>query len=521
MTLFVSAYVAIAIFLVCFFTLTYISEEAYENNKFNLILAAGVSLFCFGFISFSVFLARKFNLVRGTEEYASSVKKEIYQHVSYHDDLTGLPNRTLFLDRVSHAISKVGRAEELLAILYIDIDRFKLVNDNASYQCGDKVLKLIADRLQITIRDCDTVARINGDEFALLLDPVVDENGAAIVAKRVLESFYEVFKIGSEEIILSCSIGIAVYPNDSVHVEALFANAENAMQKVKRSGGANFQFYTSDMNLSNSKRLKKEQMLREALTKGEYVLYYQPKINLNKAGLVGMEALLRWRSGKVLVPPDEFISVLEESGLILPVGEWVLFEACRQNKKWMDAGYAPLVMSVNVSAVQFRQANFVEIVCRVLKKTGLDPKYLEVEVTEGVLMADTQSSVTVLNELKTIGIRVAIDDFGTGYSSLSYLQRYPIDTLKIDRAFVSGIESRNEDAAITTTIVGLAHNLRLNIVAEGVETPEQMAFLNAVGCQELQGFLFSKPVCASEFEKFLTENGLLFKHIPQMNKNRA
>ena len=294
------------------------------------------------------------------------------------------------------------------------------------------------------------------------------------------------------------------------------------MKKAKKKGGGNYNFYTGDMNFSSSKRLQEEKKLRDALERNEYLLYYQPKLNISSGKLVGMEALLRWRKdNKTMVAPGKFITMLEESGLILPVGEWVLNQACRQNQKWIDEGYDPMVVAVNVSARQFRQLDFVEVVYKAIKNSGMDPMLLEIEVTEGVLMEDTQASTTTLDELKMLGGRIAIDDFGTGYSSLSYLQRYPIDTLKIDRGFVSGLENRSEDAAIATTIVALAHNLRLNIVAEGVETEKQMTFLNAIGCHQLQGFLFSQPVAVHEFEKYLRNQNLLFRNLPGMLKHQA
>ncbi len=490
------------------------------NN--GLRLAALLAIITFSFFNGLIFIAKRLNVLIDTSEMKEKITLEVYRHNSYHDTLTGLPNRTMFIDRILHSISKVDRQGEMLAVLYMNIDRFNIVNEGMGYQGGDYIVKQISERLKTAVRECDTIARFNGDEFAILLDPIGGINEAAHVAKRVQSTLARPYLYKNDEISLSASIGVSIYPNDNQNVKVLLSNADFAMRRAKKNGGSSFQFYTSDMNVSSSKRIKDEKRLRDAIENNEYVLYYQPKVSLRKGGMVGMEALIRWQKDEnTLVAPGKFIGMMEENGLILPVGEWVLNRACEQNKQWIDRGYKPMTIAVNVSSNQFRQLDFVDVVCNALDKSGLKPEYLEIEVTEGVLMEDTQASITTLEELKEIGISIAIDDFGTGYSSLSYLQRYPIDTLKIDRGFIAGLENKSEDAAIATTIVALAHNLRLNIVAEGVENKKQMAFLNAVGCHELQGYLFSEPLCAEEFEKYLIDGALLFRNLPDLAKNRA
>lgn len=501
-----------------------IDISANVSQVLEYSIHAGIygALFVFILLGVLRFGNRRYNWITDKVDFEKQIKLEIYEHASYHDSLTGLPNRTMLLDRISHAIAKVDRMGDMLAVFFIDLDRFNLVNSSLGYEGGDQVICIIAERLRKAVRECDSVARINGDEFALLLDSISNINEAAYVARRIQKTLSTAFKYNAEEVTLSVSMGIAIYPNDSNTAAALLSNSYAAMQLGKDKGGAAHQFYTSDMNKSSSKRLREEKLLRDAVANDEYVLYYQPKINVGKCLMVGAEALIRWKKdNNKIIAPGKFISMLEESGLILPVGEWVLNQACRQAQLWNEQGNRPITIAVNVSARQFRQLNFVEVVYSAIEKSGLDPKLLEIEVTEGILMEDTKASTTTLEELKALGIRIAIDDFGTGYSSLNYLRRYPVDTLKIDRCFIAGIENQSEDAAIATTIVALAHNLKLNIVAEGVETQQQMAFLTALGCHELQGFLFSKPVAAPEFEKMLNNNALLFENIVGLTKNSA
>lgn len=450
---------------------------------------------------------------QNAEEILEKQQKVFF--AEYHDSMTGLPNRALFLDRLRHGIAKVDRQRGILAVMYINIDRFKMVNEGLGYKCGDNILKMASDRLKKAVRECDTVGRIGGDEFAIILEGIGSINEAAHVAKRVESSLSAPFEYENQELGVSVSIGISIYPDDEKNEEYLLSHADVAMHRIKDQGGASFQFYTSDMNVSSGIRIIEEQKLRNAIQKNEYRIYFQPVVNVQTGTLVGMEALLRWQmDDQTLVLPGKFISLLEESGLIVPVGEWVLREACLQTKRWIDQGYGPLVVSVNVSVRQFRQLDFVDVVYKILDETGLAPCCLQIEVTEGVLMEDTQASKLMLDGLKALGITLAIDDFGTGYSSLSYLKSYPIDTLKIDRVFVSGIEDNNEGAAIASTIVALARNLKLNIIAEGVETHQQMTFLLALGCHVIQGYFFSHPVSGADFEQILKNRTVLFKNIP-------
>ncbi|VAW80607.1 diguanylate cyclase/phosphodiesterase (GGDEF & EAL domains) with PAS/PAC sensor(s) [hydrothermal vent metagenome] len=455
-------------------------------------------------------------------EKISDQQQEKQEFLAYHDSLTSFPNRELFIDRLIHAAAKVDRSKELLAVLFIDLDRFKLINDSLGYSAGNEIVKMVADRLKTAIRGCDTIARVGGDEFTILLETIINPQEAVYVVERINKSLEGGFIYQNQEVNLTASTGISIYPQDEGCIEELINHADVAKDKAKKNGGADFRFYTRDMNVRSWERLEMEKDLRHGLEKNQYVLHFQPKVDLVQGRITGMEALLRWqRSEGELVPPIKFISMLEETGLIIDVGEWVLRESCHIAKGWLDQGYSSMVMAVNVSARQFRQVDFVERVYDILDETGLPPELLEIEVTEGVLMEDTQGSASTLEALKQRGIRIAIDDFGTGYSSLSYLQRYPIDTLKIDRAFVKDIENNSEGVAITTTIIALAHNLQLHIVAEGVETNEQLEFLTALGCQDIQGFLFSKPLPYDDFCDLLENEAQMFSRVFALRKNTA
>ncbi len=455
-------------------------------------------------------------------EKKTDLQEEKQAFLSYHDQLTGLPNRELFIDRLVHAAAKVDRAKELLAVMFVDLDRFKVINDSLGYRAGNELVKMVADRLKCAVRDCDTIARVGGDEFTILLETISDPQEAVYVVNRIQKSLESAFKYNKQEINLSASIGISIYPKDEGKIEDLIHHADAAKDKAKKNGGGDFRFYTRNMNISSWGRLEMEQDLRHGIEKSQFVLYFQPKVDLSQGRITGMEALLRWqRTEDELVSPVEFIPMLEETGLIIEVGEWVLRESCITAKRWLDQGYGSMVMAVNVSARQFRQLDFVDMVYKILDETGLPPELLEIEVTEGVLMEDTQASASTLEALKRYGIRIAIDDFGTGYSSLSYLQRYPIDTLKIDKAFVQDIENNSEGVAITTTIIALAHNLRLHIVAEGVETNKQLEFLTALGCQDIQGFLFSKPLPYAAFCHLLENEAKMFSRVFAQQQNSA
>ncbi len=463
-------------------------------------------------------------IYRALQDYEkiSDQQQEKQEFLVYHDSLTNFPNRELFIDRLIHAAAKVDRSKELLAVLFIDIDRFKLINDSLGYSAGNEIVKMVADRLKTAIRSCDTIARVGGDEFTILLETILDPQEAVYVVERINKNLESAFTYQHQEVNLTASIGISIYPKDEGRIEELINHADVAKDKAKKNGGGDFRFYTRDMNVRSWERLEMERDLRHGLEKNQYILHFQPKVDLVQGRITGMEALLRWqRSEDELVSPASFIPMLEETGLIIDVGEWVLRESCHKAKHWLNQGYSSMVMAVNVSARQFRQVDFVEMVYDILDETGLPPELLEIEVTEGVLMEDTQGSASTLEALKQRGIRIAIDDFGTGYSSLSYLQRYPIDTLKIDRAFVQDIENNSEGVAITTTIIALAHNLRLHIVAEGVETNEQLEFLTALGCQDIQGFLFSKPLAYEDFCDLLENEAQMFSRVFALRKNTA
>jgi diguanylate cyclase (GGDEF)-like protein/PAS domain S-box-containing protein len=416
-------------------------------------------------------------------------------HLAQHDGLTDLPNRILLSDRLGQAIAMALRHRTKLAVLYVDIDRFKHVNDSAGHTAGDRLLQSVANRLLECVRSSDTVSRLGGDEFAILLCDVASAKDAAGAAEKILLALGRPHRVEELELHVSASIGIAVYPEDGTTGEALLRDADAAMYRAKDCGRNNYQFFKTEMNRYTLERHGLENDLHHALERREFVLHYQPKVNLLTGAMTGVEALLRWRHPKHrLIQPSRFISIAENSGLIVPIGKWVLQEACRQVKVWQAAGSAPVSIAVNVSPVELRAKGFVDGVQRILSETGLAARHLELEITETFLMQDTLRTVMVLDELKKMGVRLALDDFGTGYSSLSFLKRFPIDTLKIDHSFVRDLASDTDDAGIVSAVVDMGRNLNMRVVAEGVETPEQYAFLKRHHCPEAQGFYFSKPV---------------------------
>jgi len=441
-----------------------------------------------------------------TEERIRQQAEETINHLAYYDALTGLPNRALFNDRLAMALVQAQRHQRKLAVLFLDLDRFKTINDTLGHAMGDRLLQGVAQRLTSCVREGDTVARLGGDEFMLLLPGIEHVEDVAKIVQRVLEVLKPSFNFDGQEFHITSSIGIALYPNDSEDAEALLKNADTALHRAKEQGRNNYQFYIPSMNATSFERLILENNLRRALERKEFVLYYQPQVSLLTKRIVGMEALLRWQHPELgLVPPRKFIPLAEETGLIGSLGEWVLQTACAQNKAWQEVGFPPLRVAVNLSAHLFRQQGLVETVARVLKETRLNPHYLELEVTEGTLMENAEATVSTLRKLKEMGVHLSIDDFGTGYSSLSYLRRFPIDTLKIDQSFVWDISSDPDDATIARLIIAMAHSLKLKVVAEGVETEEQLSFLRFHQCDELQGYLFSKPVPAEAFTQLLQE----------------
>ena len=438
-----------------------------------------------------------------TEQKAS---QERLNYLAYYDVLTKLPNRTLFMDRLHLAIAGAGRHGTMMALLFLDLDHFKGINDTLGHAIGDRLLQETAVRLQSCVRQTDTVARLGGDEFAIIQTDLLSVDGAQMLAQKIVESIAQPFMLDGHEVYTSTSIGVTIYPLEQASPEQLLKNADMAMYAAKAQGRNNFQFYSPAMNTEAHKHRDLQIGLRQALERSELKLHYQPKINLRSGEIVGAEALLRWGHPQLgFIPPLEFIPIAEESGLIVPVGEWVLKQACRDIKAWQLAGLPGLCVSVNLSAVQFKRQNLVEAVIQALRESDLEPRYLELEITESLLMQTGAATVDVLDSLRQLGIRISIDDFGTGYSSLNYLKHLPVDILKIDRSFIIDIPADASDVAITKAIISLSHHLELKVIAEGVETQEQARFLNENGCDEGQGIYFSKPLPADRFEALLSE----------------
>jgi len=423
------------------------------------------------------------------------------RHLATHDALTGLPNRVLMDDRISQSIVLAERQGQTFAVILLDLDRFKLVNDSLGHRAGDELLKVVAQRLRSVVRDIDTVARLGGDEFVLIVTPSPDPDAPRQIARRIIDLMQEPVRIADVEVHTSPSIGIAFFPQDGSEIETLLAHADAAMYCAKERGRNNFQCFTPGMNAATQEKVRLEIDMRVALEKKQFELHYQPKISVSTGIMHGAEALLRWHHPeRGSISPAEFIPIAEECGLIGSIGAWVMREACRQARAWQLAGLPPLRVAVNLSASQFRQGNIVAIIRGALDDAGLEARFLEVELTESVVMSDPEESIAILEKLSTMGVLVSVDDFGTGYSSMSYLRRFPIDKLKIDRGFISEVASRPDDASIVRAIVSLAHSLRLKVVAEGVETEEQLAFLRSLGCDQYQGYHFSPALPAAKFE---------------------
>ena len=421
--------------------------------------------------------------------------EERVQSLAFYDALTGLPNRTLLQDRLTTALAGARRHKHKVALLFLDLDRFKDINDSLGHSVGDLLLQEVAKRLKTWGREQDTVARLSGDEFLITLTHIKDVHDAAVAAERLMDAMTAGFVVQGHSLNVSCSIGISIFPEHGADCKTLIKNADAAMYGAKDSGRNNFRFFAEDMNAQAVERLALENSLRLALDNEELFLVYQPQLDIVSGRIIGLEALLRWQHPKLgLVPPDRFIRIAENSGLIVPIGEWVLRTACRQARKWQDEGLPAASVAVNVSAVQFRQAGFCEFIRKVLHEAGLVPQYLELELTEGLLLANADVTLSVLKELKSMGVTLAIDDFGTGYSSFNYLRQFRVSKLKIDRSFIRDIAVNPDDAAITTAIISMAKSLNLKVLAEGVEDEAQMTFLRAHQCDEIQGYYFSKPL---------------------------
>ncbi|MCL2690472.1 MAG: EAL domain-containing protein [Chitinispirillia bacterium] len=438
---------------------------------------------------------------RITQKTSESFNKQ------YYDPLTKLPNRLLLQDRLEFMINHARRNNELMALLMLDLDRFKLINETFGYEVGDTVLKTMTERLITCVRDVDAVFRLGADEFAVILEEIARLEDAAKVARRIIESCSVPVEINGQEIYVTTSIGISIFPTDGDGKAPLFQSAEKAMIRAKEMGSNTYQHYKPAMNTRAAEQLALESSLRNAISRDEMFVYFQPQLELKSKNITGMEALIRWKHPEMgMISPAQFIPVAEATGLIIPIGEWVLRNACEHAVEWQK-DHKPLVISVNLSARQFQQQDLVSIVKNVLDETGLEAKYLELEITESLGMKNPEQTLKTLTDLKAMGIKIAIDDFGTGYSSLSYLKRFPIDTLKIDRSFVMDMIEDQSDAHIVKTIITLAHSLDLSVIAEGVEKEAQAQYLLENGCEKMQGYLFSPPVSAAEFLKLLnTQN---------------
>ncbi|MDB6051428.1 MAG: Diguanylate cyclase protein [Pseudomonas sp.] len=434
--------------------------------------------------------------------------EERMRYLTHYDELTGLANRALFTERLREANQRVRQGGRGLALLHINLDRFKLLNDSLGHETADQLLRQVARRLSAALPEADTIARLSGDEFAVLLDPYGNLSSLARVTSRLLAKLRTPQLIDGQELVISASIGISLLPGSAREVSALVSQANMAMQHAKHVGGNNFQFYTDSLQADNLDRFQLENQLRKAIEEKQLQVFYQPKLCLATGRLNAAEALVRWKHPTLgMVPPGEFIGLAEETGLIGPIGEFVLRQACWQAREWQRQGLEPIRVSVNVSVHQLRQGKLVSLVRQVLEETGLEPHYLELELTESQLLDSVEHIIATFHQLRDLGVKLAIDDFGTGYSSLSYLKRFPVDYVKIDQTFICGLGESTEDAAITRAIIAMAHGLKLKVVAEGVENQEQLAFLKDHQCDEVQGYLISRPVEAQAVAQLLVEWG--------------
>ena len=445
--------------------------------------------------------------LRESEERLHVTTEEKIKFLAYHDALTQLPNRSLLLDRLDNALAGARRRNEKVGLLLLNLDRFKTINDSFGRSFGDAALRDLAKRLKNCVREPDTVARTGGDEFVMILNGVSDPAVVMIAAERMMEAMSATFILQGHSFNVGCCIGISLFPEHGADCETLIRNADAAMVSAKESGHGNIRFFTDEMNAKATQQLTMEKNLRFALEREEFFLVYQPQVEIASGRIMGFEALIRWQQPELgLIPPDRFISIAERNDLIIPIGEWVLRTACGQIREWQDHGLSAVPVAVNVSAVQFHQENFCALVGQALRESGLSPEYLELELTESLLISTADATVARFHELKEMGLKLAIDDFGTGYSSLAYLKELPIDRLKIDKAFIRNIAVNYDDAAIVTAMISMTKSLRLKVIAEGVETEAQMSFLREHDCDAVQGFYFSKPVSVLEATCMLQRN---------------
>jgi len=431
--------------------------------------------------------------------------EEQIRKLAFYDGLTGLPNRALFNDRLGQELAKARRHKELLAVMFIDLDRFKVVNDTMGHDTGDLLIRAVSKRLKKIIREVDTACRLGGDEFVILFTDIKFADDISVIARKILLQLSEAFVLAGTEVFITASLGVSIFPDHGDGVEALLKNADAAMYYAKEQGRNNYQFYTSTIDTNATERARMQGSLRRAVNQKEFIIYYQPQLDLKTGKIVGAEALARWRHPEYgLVSPAEFIPLAEESGLIDQIGKFLIFTACAQNRAWQEAGIPPIHIAINISTYQFVREDFVDSLKKILDEVGLDPKFLELEFTESIIMKDSELIASTMQQLKALGIQCSIDDFGTGYSSLSYLKYLPIDKIKIDRSFISSLTKNLNDDAISRAVISMAHELNLKVTAEGVENLEQLEFLCSHGCDEAQGFLFSRPLPAEDFVGLIT-----------------
>ncbi len=479
------------------------------QNENLLLIKKPFDLLALRQLSFA--LTKKWELIKESQQFSKLLEESekdranFLQYQATHDLLTGLPNRTLLIDRIQQAINLAKREKGMFSVLVFDLDRFKLVNDSFSYSLGDELLQRIAKRIKAVTRESDTIARVSGDKFIAVFVLIPDDDALSTIANKILDVFKKPFKILDTEVTISVSVGVSIFPRDGATPDELLQNAEIAMFRAKEIGENQINFYSPGVAAHAIEYLEMETALHRALEKKEFYLCYQPEIDITSDEIISAEALIRWQHPKKgLILPNDFIPLAERTGVIVPIGTWVLREACAQNKKWQDAGLAPIRIAVNISSRQFKQSNFVEVVKNILEETGLKGEFLELELTENLLVKMAEAETTLF-ELKKLGVSIALDDFGSGYSSLGYLRHMHIDRLKIDQSYVKNIAFENEDEIIIKAIISMAQSLNLNIVAEGVETQKQLDFLKAKHCREMQGYFFSKPVRAQALEALLKQ----------------